>query len=79
MRNTLIERKKSLFPETKDMKAYGEQLANFFYCYASNKPMEFGIYIHYYQEQLVELFTHYEDDFKLTIELLNGEHLARLA
>ena len=48
MRQTLIDRKNYLFPESKDLKARSEDITNFFYCFASNKPTKFGIYHQYY-------------------------------
>lgn len=54
-------------------------MTNTFFCFASNKPNKFGVYHKYYCEDVLELYSHYEEDFKSAIKLLDVAHLTRFA
>ncbi len=77
-RKALIARKSQFFPE-KDELERGKAIADTFYCLASNKPGNFGVYTHYHNDEVNELIAHYEDELKEDIMNLDGEHLCRFA
>ena len=67
IRNALISRKASLFPQAKtpeEEKIRAENLVNLFYSFASNRPNQFGVYKVYAVEEVNELLSHYEADLK---------------
>lgn len=77
VRTNLLERKDKLFP--KEDKNLSENLINFLFTLASNRPTNFGTYRLYQEEQLTELLTYYEDELKEAIQTANPETLTRAA
>ena len=55
------------------------QLANTFFMFASFKPRRFGKVRYYAREDIEELVVHYEDDFIEAVEMMDEEHLTRIA
>lgn len=74
LRQTLIDRKSSLFP-----KENLTGVANAIFMFATSKPRKFGIYQNYADEEIDELLAHYEHDLCDAAENADAETLTRIA
>lgn len=80
LRKALVEKKDVYFPnDTKDKKQRIENIANTLYTLASNRPKEYGTMKKVANEELDELIAVYEQDLLDHIQLLDANHLCRMA
>lgn len=82
VRQTLIDRRKTLFPapSKKNPKADSSaDLINTFFMFAVSRPKNFGVYKVYASEELDELIAHYEHDLCEAAEKADAEGLTRIA
>jgi hypothetical protein len=62
-----------------DEQKESELACNLLYSIASNKPKNIGIYKHKYSRENDEILVHFEYELLDSIDLLDGDHLTRLA
>ena len=79
VRQTMVDRKKQLFPEGAETEEGRNSMINLFYTFASCRPKNFGVYSVYAAQDLDELIATYEHELCEAGEGADAEHLTRLA